>query len=138
MALYDRSKTTGFYTAIAHDQNVCHYCERAIVKRRENKEISHDEMIFEMKKLKGKLTGKRVMKFTYVGHEFCVCPECLEKVSLEIENSLNKKKTSTEQEPTQETTQKTTETSDIPKEDKTEKANNNNKGKGKANASASK
>lgn len=84
MALYDRSKTKSFYSEIAHAQDVCHYCEKAIKEKRDRREISHDEMNSSLKKLIGAMTGKRIVKFRYVGHEFCICPECLKNICSEV------------------------------------------------------
>lgn len=90
MALYDRSSTRSFFSEIAHEQDTCQYCENAIRARNNKKELGFDDMHKELRSLRGKLTGMRVMKFRYLGHEFCVCPECLEKVNTEVQ-SFNKK-----------------------------------------------
>lgn len=84
MAMYDRSKTRSFYSEIAHAQDVCHYCEKAIREKRDRREITHDEMNYSLRKLVGAMTGKRVAKFRYVGHEFCICPDCLKNICSEV------------------------------------------------------
>ena len=84
MALYDRSKTRSFFSEIAHTQDVCYYCEKAIREKRDRREIDLDEMNKELRALVGKLTGVRVPKFRYVGHEFTVCPECLKNICNEV------------------------------------------------------
>lgn len=89
MALYDRSSTRSFYSEIAHEQDTCQYCENAIREKNNKKEINFDDMHRQLKALRGKLAGTRVMKFRYLGHEFCVCPTCLEKVNTEVQ-SFNK------------------------------------------------
>lgn len=90
MALYSREQTKSFFSEIAHEQDVCVYCERAISQKRVEGKIDRDEMHKELRLLKGKLTGKRVMKLRYVGHDFCICPECVEKINAEI-NPIQKK-----------------------------------------------
>lgn len=62
----------------------CHYCEKAIKDKRNANEINHDEMNRQIRELAGKISGKRVMKFRYVGHDFCVCPSCLENINKEV------------------------------------------------------
>lgn len=84
MALYDRTKTRSFFSEIAHSQDICYYCEKAIRSKREKKEITLDEMNRELRELRGKIDGVRVPKFRYVGHEFTVCPECLKKICDEV------------------------------------------------------
>lgn len=86
MALYDRSSVRSFFSEIAHEQDTCQYCENAIREKNNKKELSFDDMIKELRTLRGKLTGKRVMKFRYIGHEFCVCPKCLEKIHKEVQS----------------------------------------------------
>lgn len=91
MALFDRSSTRSFLSEIAHEQDICQYCEKAIREKNKKKELNFDEMHRELRSLKGKITGKRVMKFRYLGHEFCVCPTCLKNVYTEVQN-FNKEK----------------------------------------------
>lgn len=88
MALYDRSKTRSFYSELAHEQDHCYYCEKMIRKRMNNREISVDEMNKQIRALSGSLTGKRVMKFRYTGHDFCVCPVCLTKINEEVNPTM--------------------------------------------------
>lgn len=84
MALYDRELTRSFFSEIAHQQDVCVYCEKAINQKRTEGKLDRDETIKEHKLLRGKLTGRRVMKFRYLGHELCVCPECVNEINKEI------------------------------------------------------
>lgn len=129
MALYNREQTKSFYSEIAHEQDICYYCEKAIQERRRSGQITLDEMHKELRLLRGKLTSKRVMKFRYVGHDFCACPECIAKIYEETCKVNTTKETI--EEPTSET----------PKEESTTDAKdskNKSKSKNKAKDNASK
>lgn len=84
MALYDRAQTQSFYSQIAHGQDICFYCEKAAYEEAQEGKISRDELHKKLKSLRGQFVNKRVMKFDYVGHDFCVCPECLSKINAEV------------------------------------------------------
>ena len=47
------------------------------------RKISIDERNAEIRKLRGKLTNKRIAKRIVGGQVFCICPECLAKINEE-------------------------------------------------------
>lgn len=84
MALYDRNKTRSFFSELAHEQDVCYYCEKAIREKRANREIDLDEMNKQLKQLRGAIANVRVPKLRYVGHEMTICPNCLKGICEEV------------------------------------------------------
>lgn len=84
MALYNREHTESFYSAFGIEDDYCHYCTRLVTKRLESKEISYEEATKIKRELVGKLTNKRILKFKSVGHTFCICPDCLDKIHEEV------------------------------------------------------
>lgn len=82
MALYDRSKLQSFYSQMANDYDSCHYCEAEI--KSSNIIKTFDDKSRAIRALAGKMSGKRIMKFEYMGHSFCICPECLSKINAEV------------------------------------------------------
>lgn len=133
MALYSREQTKSFFSEIANEQDICVYCEKAIAQKRADGEIDRDEMHRQLRLLKGKLTSKRVMKLRYVGHDFCICPQCVSKINAEINPEPSK--------PNMALDYSSTIVKDSVKETvvepvtETEKPETKSKGKGKANAS---
>jgi hypothetical protein len=85
MAMYDINATKGFFSELANDQDVCYFCEKETRKEFSNKGISFDEMSKKLKDLRGKEIKNRVVKLTYLGHELCICKNCLSKAQHEIE-----------------------------------------------------
>ena len=128
MALYSREQTKSFFSEIAHEQDVCLYCEKAISEKLNTGKINRDETYKELKLLRGKLTGKRVMKFRYVGHDFCICPECVSNINSEINPAPKKQEVMSDD--------SSVKVTDI--EPATETVKPDNKGKGKAKTNASK
>lgn len=84
MAILDSSFTRSFFSEIAHSGDICYYCEKAVREERDNGKLSFDDFIKKIKELTGALEGKRVAKLKYVGHEFCICPDCLENIINEV------------------------------------------------------
>ena len=82
--MLDMSFTRGFFSELAHSQDICHYCEKAIREERNKGNLNFDEFTKAIKKLTGSLNGKRVAKLRYVGHEFCICETCLESIASEV------------------------------------------------------
>lgn len=90
MALYDNTILKTFYTEIGNDQDVCYYCENLIRMEQRNRKINIDEMHKRIKNLRGHVSGKKVAKFNYVGHDFCICKECISKIHSEMISYLEK------------------------------------------------
>lgn len=134
MALYSREQTKSFFSEIAHEQDVCLYCEKAISEKLNTGKINRDEMHKELKLLKGKLTGKRVMKFRYVGHDFCICPECVSNINAEI-NPAPKEENPVPKEQEVVSDDSSAEATDVEPVTETVKPDSKGKGKGKSNAS---
>lgn len=89
MALYDNNKISSFYTVIAHEQHVCHYCVKAIAKSNKEGQINRDTMHKQIRELKGKLTGQRVIRLTIAGTDYCICNDCLKAINNELKQELN-------------------------------------------------
>lgn len=89
MALYDNNKISSFYTVIAHEQHVCHYCVKAIAKSNKEGKVNRDTMHKQIRELKGKLTGQRVARLTIAGTDYCICNDCLKAINSETEQELN-------------------------------------------------
>lgn len=84
MAIYDINVTRSFYSELGNLEDVCYYCEKKLKERRSNKEITHDQLIKEHRNLVGKLENIRVAKMKYLGHEICICPNCLKSIVDEV------------------------------------------------------
>lgn len=84
MALYDRNQTRSFFSELAHEQDICYYCEKTIREKRNNREIDLDEMNKQLKGLRGAIANVRVPKLRYVGHEMTICPNCLKSICEEV------------------------------------------------------
>ena len=89
MALYDNNKISSFYTVIAHEQHVCHYCVKAIAKSNKEGKVNRDTMHKQIRELKGKLTGQRVIRLTIAGTDYCICNDCLKAINNELKQELN-------------------------------------------------
>ena len=89
MALYDNNKISSFYTVIAHEQHVCHYCVKAIAKSNKEGKVNRDTMHKQIRELKGKLTGQRVARLTIAGTDYCICNDCLKAINNELKQELN-------------------------------------------------
>ena len=89
MALLDMSFTKGFFSEIANSDDICYYCEKAIREERNKGKLRHDDFIKKIKSITGVLEGKRVAKLNYVGHQFCICPNCLESIVKEVIKESN-------------------------------------------------
>lgn len=89
MALYDNNKISSFYTVIAHEQHVCHYCVKAIAKSNKEGKVNRDTMHKQIRELKGKLTGQRVIRLTITGTDYCICNDCLKAINNELKQGLN-------------------------------------------------
>ena len=89
MALYDNNKISSFYTVIAHEQHVCHYCVKAIAKSNKEGKVNRDTMHKQIRELKGKLTGQRVTRLTIAGTDYCICNDCLKAINNELKQELN-------------------------------------------------
>lgn len=89
MALYDNNKISSFYTVMAHEQHVCHYCVKAIAKSNKEGKVNRDTMHKQIRELKGKLTGQRVVRLTIAGTDYCICNDCLKAINNELEQELN-------------------------------------------------
>ena len=89
MALYDNNKISSFYTVIAHEQHVCHYCVKAIAKSNKEGKVNRDTMHKQIRELKGKLTGQRVARLTITGTDYCICNDCLKAINNELKQELN-------------------------------------------------
>lgn len=89
MALYDNNKISSFYTVIAHEQHVCHYCVKAIAKSNKEGKVNRDTMHKQIRELKGKLTGQRVARLTIAGTDYCICNSCLKAINDEVGHEFN-------------------------------------------------